>query len=97
VRTCEECGQSFARETELVHHDCPVRFADHMNRASERLAEEGDHGRKELDGSRYWCRRCGKGYEKRQSLSRRGYCPGSCGLEAQLEWNIAIHNVAQQR
>ncbi len=33
------------------------------------------------------CRRCGRVYSKRRSLTRARYCPTGCGVEAQMEWN----------
>lgn len=29
----------------------------------------------------YSCRRCGKTYRKRRSLTRMGYCPSGCGVD----------------
>lgn len=39
----------------------------------------------------YSCRRCGREYRKRRSLTRQGYCPAGCGIEVMLENAAQLH------
>ncbi|HZQ65576.1 MAG TPA: hypothetical protein VFA66_10165 [Gaiellaceae bacterium] len=38
----------------------------------------------------YACRRCGKVYRKRRSLTHLGYCRTGCGIIVMLEHNIGL-------
>lgn len=98
MKICTRCGGRFRTASEELHHDCPGRYADHMNRARERLAERTHDAEAEVDGFRYWCRWCGKGYQMRTSLGKHGYCRGGeCGAQAAAEWNRAVSAAASAR
>ncbi len=45
----------------------------------------------------YACKRCGRVYRKRRSLTGGGYCRDGCGADAAEEWNLTVRALAQLR